>query len=347
MLESIWFVLWGVLWAVYFMLDGFDLGIGALIPFLGKNDTDRRLMFGAMGPYWDGNEVWLITAGGVTFAAFPITYAVMFSGLYSALMLILFALIIRGVSNEFRNQSQDPRWRAVWDGCMMTGSTAAAILFGVAFANIFQGVPIDHEGVYQGTLFTLLNPYGLLGGVFFLLMFMVHGALWLTVKTEGDFQYKAVTLASRLWIAEAVVAVAFLVATWFATRLYDNYVQNPLFFAAPLTLIPLLAVGSLVMIRFYIAKGNALCAWISSAVFIVSVTLFGVVGLYPNLLPSSLDPTFSMTIYNSASTPLTLKIMLGVALIFVPIVIAYQTWVYLFFKGKLKIEELDAHEEGY
>ena len=166
MLETIWFVLWGVLWAVYFMLDGFDLGLGSLLPVLAKNDTERRVVYNAMGPVWDGNEVWLITAGGVTFAAFPGTYAVMFSALYTPLLLLLFGLIIRGVAFEFRSKLEDLGWRKLWDTCLIVGSFVPALLLGVAFANIFQGIPIDKNGVFHGTLLTLLNPYGLLGGLF-------------------------------------------------------------------------------------------------------------------------------------------------------------------------------------
>ncbi len=340
MLESIWFILWGVLWAVYFMLDGFDLGLGTLMPLVAGTEDDKRTVYAAMGPFWNGNEVWLITAGGVTFAAFPTTYAVMFSGLYSALMLILFALIMRGVSIEFRGQLQSPRWRSFWDAFTVLGSFLPALLLGVAFANIFQGIPIDEAGVYQGTLFTLLNPYGLLGGVFFVLLFMVHGALWLAVKTDGAIHERAAALAKKLWLVEAAVAVIFLVATYFATRLYDNYIQNPMLYVIPIILIPVITVASLFAVRFFIGKGHWWKAWFASSALIVSATLFGVAGLYPNLLPSSLNPAWSMTIYNSASSPLTLKIMLVVALTFVPLVIAYQTWVYRLFKDKVTAEDL-------
>lgn len=346
MLESIWFILWGVLWAVYFMLDGFDLGLGTMMPIIAKNETDKRVLYNAMGPFWNGNEVWLITAGGVTFAAFPTTYAVMFSGLYSALMLILFSLIFRGVAIEFREKVDHPKWKTAWDWCLTVASFLPALLLGVAFANIFQGIPIDEAGIFRGNLFTLLNPYGLLGGIFFVLMFVLHGTLWLAVKTEGDLHERAATLAGKLWLAMAAAAVAFLVATWFFTRLYDNYLQNPLFYMVPIILIPLLTVASLVMIRICIAKNQWWKAWFSSAGVIVGATLFGVVGLYPNLLPSSLDPTYSLTVSNSASSPLTLKIMLVVALIFVPIVIAYQSWVYHLFSGKVKEGDL-LEEEAY
>ena len=344
MLESIWCMLWGVLWAIYFMLDGFDLGIGTLLPVLGKTETDRRVMINALGPFWDGNEVWLITAGGVTFAAFPTTYAVLFSSLYTPLMMLLFALILRGVAFEFRGKVDSPRWRAIWDSCIVVGSFVPALLLGVAFANIFRGIPIDADGINQGNLLTLLNPYGLMGGLLFLLLFLMHGSLWLAIKTEGEVHRRAASLTAQLWLPLLGAAVLFLVATWFSTRLYDNYIKNPLLFVVPLALIPLMAVGGLLMIRVYIGKKEWWKAWIASSVTIVGATLFGVVGLYPNMLPSSLNPAYHLTIYNSASSPLTLKIMLGVALTFVPVVIAYQVWTYRLFRGKVREEELDYHE---
>lgn len=329
MLETIWFALWGVLWAVYFVLDGFDLGIGTLGPFVAKNEEDRRLVYESMAPFWNGNEVWLITAGGVTFAAFPKAYAVMFSSLYSALLLILFALIMRGVSLEFRTHFAPGKWTRFWDVCLWIGSFLPALLFGVAFANLFRGILIDGAGVYQGSLFSLLNPYGLMGGLLFVLIFLVHGALWLAIKTEGEVKERAVRSAYTLWFALAAAAVAFLAATYPATGLYANYLDTP-----PLLVIPALAVSALFAILFFIRKEQWWKAWFSSAVFIATVTLFGVTGLYPNLLISSIDPAFSLTAFSSASSPLTLKIMLAVALTFVPIVIAYQVWVYFFFSRK-------------
>jgi len=341
MLETIWFLLWGILWAVYFMLDGFDLGLGTLMPVVAKTEIERRLVYRIMGPFWDGNEVWLITAGGVTFAAFPTTYAVMFSGLYSALMLILFALIIRGVSFAFREEVNNPRWKAVWDTCLVIGSFLPALLLGVAFANIFHGLPIDQDGIFQGTLFTLLNPYGLAGGILFVLLFLVHGVLWLAVKSTGELHDRAAKLAPKLWAAILAMAVLFLLATRRATFLYDNYMANPLLF-----LILAVTVLALVMIRVFIQKGAWWRAWFASCATIVGTTLFGVVGLYPKLLPSSLNPAYSLTISNSSSSPLTLKIMLAVALTFVPIVIAYQVWVHHLFRHKTGEEDLE-HEEGY
>jgi cytochrome bd ubiquinol oxidase subunit II len=341
MLPTIWFILWGVLWAVYFMLDGFDLGIGILRPFLARNDTESRIMLNAMGPFWDGNEVWLITAGGVTFAAFPGTYAVMFSALYSPLMLLLFALILRGISFEFRGKEDAAWWRKTWDACQFIGSFAAALLLGVAFANIFAGVPIDREGVFQGNLFTLLNPYGLLGGVLFVLLFTVHGAIWLLTKSEGELQKRAAKAAKGLWVTLLIVAVLFLIYTWFHTSLWQNVLAKPV-----LLLLPLLSVAGLLLSRIFMGLGAWWKAWFSSCATIVGCTLFGVAGLYPALLPSSLDPAFSRTAFNTQSSPLTLKIMLGVALVMVPIVLIYQGWVYFRFSEPLTVESL-VEDESY
>jgi cytochrome bd ubiquinol oxidase subunit II len=341
MLETIWFLLWGILWAVYFMLDGFDLGLGTLLPFLGKTDTDRRIIYNAMGPFWDGNEVWLITAGGVTFAAFPATYAVLFSSLYTPLMLLLFGLILRGSAFELRGKLESKRWRSLWDACMTVGSFLPALLLGVAFANIFRGIPLDAEGIYQGDLFTLLNPYGLLGGLLFLFLFLEHGAIWLAVKSDGALQQRAARMAKKLWVPLVAFAVVFLVFSWSETSLYYNYTVMPALF-----LVPLIAVLALLLARACLAKKDYWKAWFASSLTIVFATLFGVVGLYPNMLISTVNPAYSLTAFNSASSPFTLKIMLVVALIFVPIVILYQGWVYVYFRGKVRPEDLHS-EEAY
>jgi len=340
MLETIWFLLWGVLWAVYFVLDGFDLGLGTLSPFLAKDENDRKAVYHALGPFWNGNEVWLITAGGVTFAAFPTTYAVMFSSLYSALMLVLFALIIRGVSLEFRGLVASPGWRRFWDGGFFIGSLLPALLFGVAFANIFQGLPLNAEGVNQGGLFDLLNFYGLLGGLLFLFLFLQHGALWLALRTEGELSGRAGRTATGLWVPVLILAVIFLAATFVYTSLWKNYFSNP-----ALLIIPALAVVCLLLIRVKMAGKSWGSAWAFSAGTIALCTLFGVIGLYPNLIPSSLNPAWSLTVSNSSSSALTLKIMLGVALVFVPVVIIYQALVYRAFSYKITEEHLK--EEAY
>lgn len=339
MLETIWFVLWGVLWAIYFMLDGYDLGVGALLPVLGKNDTERRIMLNAVGPFWDGNEVWLITAGGVTFAAFPKAYAVMFSGLYTPLMLLLFALIIRGVSLEFRHQVDSDSWRRLWDWGVTVGSFLPALLLGVAFANIFQGLPLDENGVFQGNLLTLLNPYGLAGGLLFVLLFAMHGALWLAIRTHGDLQERAALLARKLWPALLVFVAIFVALTIVFTDLLNNYLDYPI-----LLLLLIIPVISLLLLRQQIAKQDWWFAWNLSAVTIAGLTLFGVVGLYPALLPSSIDPQYSITIANAASSELTLTIMLGVALVFVPIVAAYQFWMHRVFSHK--VSDTDLEQDG-
>jgi cytochrome d ubiquinol oxidase subunit II len=341
MLQSIWFFLWGLLWAVFFMTDGFDLGVGTLYPFIGRTDDEKRAMISAIGPLWDGNEVWLITAGGVTFAAFPVVYAVMFSSLYSALMLILFALILRGVSFEFRDKVADPRWHGIWDACIFMGSLVPALLFGVAFANIFQGLPIDADGMYLGNLASLLNPYGLLGGILFVLLFLMHGALWLAAKVEGDLHARVVVVANVIWPLLVVVAVIFLVASKFATPLYNNYMAYPALF-----LVIAVTVLALLGIRIFLAQKAFFKAWFASALTIVGATFFGVIGLYPNLFPSSINPEYSLTAMNASSSPLTLKIMLVVVIIFIPIVLIYQIWTYNLFKGKVRADDL-SHDQLY
>ncbi|MHC1788767.1 cytochrome d ubiquinol oxidase subunit II [Solidesulfovibrio sp.] len=340
-LGTIWFILWGVLWAIYFILDGFDLGIGSIMPFFAKTDEEKRIMYNAMGPFWDGNEVWLITAGGVTFAAFPKTYAVMFSALYTPLMLLLFALILRGVSFEFRSKIDSPGWRKIWDACNFLGSFLPALLLGVAFANIFKGIPIDQDGILHGNLLTLLNPYGLAGGVLFVLLFAHHGALWLAYKSVGDVHDRAVALAGKLWPILAGVIVLFLVMSFAMTKLFTNYLVNPILFV-----ILLAAVAGLLLTCKYRRAGRILASWGASAVLIGTTALFGVVGIFPALLPSSLNPAFSLTIENSSSTPMTLAIMLGVALVFVPVVIAYQIWTIRTFRHPVTKEDLE-YEEAY
>ncbi len=336
-----WFILWAVLWAVYFMLDGFVLGAGMLHHFLGKDDQDRKVLIRSVGPVWDGNEVWLLTAGGATFAAFPKTYALMFSYLYSALLLLLFALIIRGVSLEFRGKIGSAGWKKAWDAGIFIGSALPALLLGVAFGNIFQGLPMDAAG-YHGSLLSLLNPYGLLTGVLFVLLFLTHGSLYVCVKTEGALCDRSITLAGKVWYAELAAAVLFLAATAFSTHLYDNYLKTPLLLVAPA-----LAVAALLGIKLFIARGRPLTAFASSCVTIVMVVFTGVIGLFPNLIPSSLDTAYSLTIFNSSSSTYTLRIMTVVALLFVPIVIAYKIWVYRIFRSPATIEEVMKSERTY
>jgi len=340
-LGTIWFILWGVLWAVYFVLDGFDLGLGTIRPFFAKTEDEKRTIYNAMGPFWDGNEVWLITAGGVTFAAFPKTYAVMFSSLYTPLMLLLFALILRGVTFEFRSKVDSAGWRKLWDACNFLGSFLPALLLGVAFANIFKGIPIDQDGILHGNLLTLLNPYGLAGGILFVLLFAHHGALWLAIKSTGDIHDRAMALAGRLWPIMAGVIVLFLLMSYGMTQLFSNYLAHPFLFI--LLLVP---VAGLLLTLKYRKENRALASWAASAFLIGGTALFGVAGIFPALLPSSLNPAYSLTIENSSSTPLTLAIMLGVALVFVPVVIIYQVWTLRTFRHPVTKADLE-YEEAY
>ncbi len=341
LLQTTWFLLWGILWIGYFILDGFDLGLGTIMPFVSKNDIDRRIIYNSMGPVWDGNEVWLITAGGVTFAAFPKVYAIMFSTLYTPLLILLFALIVRGVSFEFRNKVDSAAWRSVWDLCMVVGSFIPALLLGVTFANIFRGLPIDDNGILHGNLFTLLNPYGLLGGILFVCLFVVHGAIWLAVKSEGELHERGASFANKAWFVLLVVAVVFLIVTAFATPLYNNYLKTPVLF-----IIPIITVLALLGTKILLLKKSYWKAWTASAVTIATAALFGVVGLFPNMFPSTINQQFSLTAFNASGSPLTLKVMLIVAIIFVPIVIVYQFFTYKLFSGKLTEKDLE-HDEAY
>lgn len=323
------------------MLDGFVFGSGMLQSFLGHNDTERRIIINTVGPVWNGNEVWLITAGGATFAAFPTTYALMFSYLYIALLLLLFSLIIRGVSFEFRGLVNSPTWRSVWDKAIFIGGFLPALLFGVAFGNIFKGFPMDAAG-YHGSLIYLLNPYGLITGLLFVLLFLVHGALYQSVKTTGGLKERSASVAAKLWIPLLLVAVVFLGYTYKATHIFDNYLSNPL-----LLIVPVVAVLSLLAIRLFLAKKALLKAFTASCLTILTVVGTGVVGLFPNLIPSSIDPQYSLTIYNSSSSQYTLVIMTVVAFIFVPIVILYKIWVYRIFRAPVTEKDVIENKEAY
>lgn len=341
-LQIIWFGLWGLLWAVYFMLDGFDFGAGMVMPFISRSDTDNRVIINTLGPVWDGNEVWLITAGGATFAAFPTTYAYMFSWLYLPLLLILFSLIFRGVAFEFRGKKDSEGWKKGWDIIITVSSLLATLLFGVAFGNIFRGIPInmvDGQFVYEGHFFLLLNPYALLTGVFFVLLFAYHGAIWLSIKTTGELADRAASMSKKLFIPLVVVAVAFLAMTYFSTKLYNNYFAMPAFFAViALCVVSLLLSG----------VTKKVTAFALSCLTIVLTTFTGIIGLFPNLIPSNINPEFSLTAFNTSSSHYTLTIMTIVVAIFVPIVIAYQMWTYYIFRHPVAPEDVaDPEVESY
>jgi cytochrome bd ubiquinol oxidase subunit II len=333
-LNTLWFILIAVLYTGFFVLEGFDFGVGILLPFLSKHkdadvvDHRRRLIINTIGPHWDGNEVWLLTAGGATFAAFPMWYATLFSGFYLALFLLLFALIGRGVALEFRSKDRYPQWRKMWDWFIFVGSLLPALLLGVAFGNLMRGVPIDAQGNYVGGFFNLLNPYALLVGLSAVAIFTMYGAIFLSLKTEGEIQDRARSIAWRVWPVVVVLLVALLVATYFVTDIIARLGVDP-------GIVPLASVVALLLSGFFIRKHYDGWAFVTAAAAIAFSVVTAFLVMFPRVMISSLNPTFSLTIYNASSSPYTLKIMTIVALIFVPIVLMYQGWSYWVFRKRL------------
>ena len=335
-LNTTWFLLIWVLFAGYAILDGFDLGVGVLHLFA-RDERQRRIHLNAIAPVWDGNEVWLIAGGGALFAAFPPVYATVFSGFYLALMLVLFALIFRAVSIEFRGQVDSTGWRRLWDWSFGLGSLIAAVIFGVAVGNVLRGLPIEADGSLNVPFLALLNPYALLIGLLGLVMFVMHGAAYLAVKTEGDLQRRVAGWTSGAWMAFVVVYLVATIATLFVSPfLFEGVLGNPLFW-----IIFLLLLASVVYIPIANRAGKFFRAFLASSATIAAVIGLTAVSLFPRMVPSSLDPANSLTIYDS-STPRTLTVMLIIALIGMPLVIAYTAWVYRVFAGKVILEE-----EGY
>jgi cytochrome bd ubiquinol oxidase subunit II len=327
-LTDIWFLLIAVLWTGYFVLEGFDFGVGVLLPFVGRTETDRRVAINTIGPVWDGNEVWLLVAGGATFAAFPEWYASLFSGFYLALLLILVALIVRGLAFEYRGKIDSDRWRRNWDIAITAGSAVPALLWGVAFGNIVAGVPLDADHEFTGTLLTLLNPYALLGGLSTLLLFTLHGAVFLALKTTGDVRERAARIARPVGLATILAGGSFL----FWTVLTHSVLW---------TLVPVLvAAAALVLAVLATVRDRDGWAFLltATAIVAVTVTLFG--SLYPDVLPSSTNPAFSLTTTNAASTPYTLTIMTWVAVVFTPIVLLYQSWTYWVFRKRIGTQHI-------
>ncbi len=331
-LQVTWFILIGVLFIGYAILDGFDLGVGVLYLF-NRKEEDRRVSLNAIGPVWDGNEVWLLTAGGALFAAFPPVYATVFSGFYLALMLLLVALIARAVSMEFRGKVESPGWKLVWDWCFGLGSLLPALLLGVAFGNILRGVPIDAGGAYRGSFLGLLNPYAIVVGLVSLLLFSMHGAIYLALKSEGDLHERMTRSATNLWIAAvAVYAIATVVSMVVSPFLFSSTLGNPLFWV----LFPLLLIA-IVMIPVFLKAGKLLAAFIASSVMIAMMVALPALSLFPRLVPSTLGDDYSLTVFRHSSSQFTLTTMLIIALIGVPIVLVYTIVVYRIFKGKVTI----------
>ncbi len=333
-LADFWFIVIAALWTGYFVLEGFDFGVGILLPVIGRNDAERRTLINAIGPVWDGNEVWLLTAGGATFAAFPLWYATLFSGFYLALLLILLALIVRGVAFEFRGKVDEPRWRARWDAAITAGSAVPALLWGVAFANIVRGVPVNAAGTFTGNLLTLLNPYALLAGVATLSLFALHGGIFLSLKTAGDLRARARTAALRTAIAAIPAAAAFLLLTQVA---HGKPWTDALAAAAAAALLAGVALARR-------AREGWAFASLAATLLLTVATLFG--DLYPDVLPSTTNRAFSLTVANASSAHYTLVVMTWVALIFTPVVLAYQGWTYWVFRKRLTPADFPVSSAG-
>ncbi|MER7506083.1 cytochrome d ubiquinol oxidase subunit II [Nonomuraea pusilla] len=315
-LTTIWFLLIAVLWTGYFVLEGFDFGVGILLPFLGRTPGERATVVKTIGPVWDGNEVWLLVAGGATFAAFPEWYATLFSGFYLPLFLILLALIVRGVALEYRNKSDSPKG---WDRAFFWGSLGPALLWGVAFANIVRGVPLDADHEFTGNLFTLLNPFALLGGVATLLLFTLHGAVFLALRTTGELRERATRAARTLAPLTVLVVLGFLVAARAGTVSW----------AAVAVAAAGMAVALVATLR-----GRDGWAFTGSALGIAAFVATLFTSMWPNVMPA-LDPANSLTVTNAASGPYTLTVMTWVAAICTPVVLGYQAWTYWVFRKRL------------
>jgi cytochrome d ubiquinol oxidase subunit II len=330
-LQTVWFILVTVLFIGFFFPEGFDYGVGMWLPFLGKKDEERRVILNTFGPFWNSNEVWMLTAGGAMFASFPHVYATLFSGFYLALVLMLVALILRGVAIEYRSKCESAKWRATWDWMVFIGSALPALLWGVAVANLMRGFAIDENMNYWGGLLPLLNPYGLLGGLVFVALFLMHGANFLSVRMEGELAERARKAAFQSWIAATVLTVLFVVWTFFATDILTKPGVNGLI-PAVLAAVALMAVG------YFRRAGKDSLAFVMGSLTVVFAIIMVFAGLYPRILISSLNPAYSLTISNASSTPYMLTVMTIVAVVFVPIVLAYVGWTYHVFRQRLGLK---------
>ncbi|MGW4644929.1 cytochrome d ubiquinol oxidase subunit II [Kitasatospora sp. NPDC004289] len=329
-LHDVWFVLIAVLWIGYFFLEGFDFGIGVLTRLLAKDRTERRVLINTIGPVWDGNEVWLLTAGGATFAAFPDWYATLFSGFYLPLLIILVCLIVRGVAFEYRVKRDGERWQRNWEQAIFWTSLIPAFLWGVAFANIVQGVDIDAEKNYVGGFWDLLNPYAILGGLVTLVLFTFHGAVFASLKTLGDIRDRARGLALQLGLLTAVLALVFLI--WTQADGGNGWSLGAMVIAV------VALVGSLAAIRI----GREGWSFALSGVTIAAAVAMLFLALFPDVMPSTLDPAYSLTVENAASSPYTLKLMTVVAAVFTPLVLLYQGWTYWVFRKRIGTQHIPA-----
>jgi cytochrome d ubiquinol oxidase subunit II len=331
-LNVLWFILLGVLLTGYAILDGFDLGVG-ILHLTAKNDTERRIFMNSIGPLWDGNEVWLVTFGGALFAAFPEAYATAFSGFYLAFMLLLFALIFRAVSLEFRSKADLPGWRTFFDWGFFLASFVATLLFGVAIGNMMSGIPVGPDKEYAGGFFDLLGPYALVVGVFVVSIFAMHGSIYLYLKTEGELQKR---LQPLMWKTFGFFLVMYMLTTMYTMAARPEALN--LLKEQPIAwIVPVLNVLAIANIPRAIYLGKPGYAFLSSCATIVALNFLLGVALFPNLIVSSIDPAYSLTIYNAASSQKTLSIMRTIAFLGMPFVVAYTVVIYWVFRGKVEL----------
>lgn len=334
-LQIVWFVLFVAIIGGYVVLDGFDLGVGMLLPFVARDDRERRVLLNAIGPVWDGNEVWLVLGGGTLFAAFPLVYASLFSGFYLAMMLVLLVLILRTVAIEFRSKRESQRWRSTWDWTFALASFGISLLLGVALGNIVRGLTLGAAGVMDVSLPDLLNPYSIVFGIVAVAMLVLHGSLFLTLKTEGALEARIVRVVPRLLLVFFVAMTALIV--W--TLLRDEpFAHN--FGDRPWTAVfPVIAFLAIIAVWRFTRAGRPLHAFFSSAVMIASLMSAVAAGMYPVLLRSTIDPAYDLTIQNASSADATLTVMFVVAIIGMPFVVLYTAGVYWFFRGKVELDD--------
>lgn len=365
-LKIIWWVFVCVLLVGFALLDGFDLGVGTLLPFLARTDEQRRVLLNAIGPTWEGNQVWFITAGGAMFAAWPFVYATAFSGFYWAMLLVLFALFFRPVGFEYRSKVADPRWRNAWDWGLFVGGAVPALVFGVAFGNLLKGVPFELDGfmrsTYTGSFWGLLNPFGLLAGVVSLSMLVMHGALYLQLRTEGELNARAAKAAR--WFGALFMAAFALAGVWQAVGIegfrivampdpggvisplsktvevvegawMQNYTARPWTMSAPIAAF----AGGLLALLFSAAKRTGL-AFVCSGMAVAGVIMTAALAMFPFIMPSSTRPNVSLTAYDAVSSHLTLNLMFIAVVVFLPIVLLYTSWVYSVLRGKLSVDKI-------
>jgi cytochrome bd ubiquinol oxidase subunit II len=333
-LNDVWFLLFVFIIAGYLILDGFDMGVGILLIPLARTDNERRTFLNSIGPIWDGNEVWLVIGGGVLFAVFPLVYASLFSGLYLAFALVLLVLILRTVSLEFRSKEEGQRWRSAWDGVFAAASIGLALLLGLAFGNILEGLPIDADGNMSASLISLFTPFALLVGVTTVAMFAVQGGIYLLIKTEGELHARIERAVPRMlatfFVLNTLVVIALVLFHDQITKRYVNDIWPVIF--------PAGALAALVAAWVYVRRGEDFRAFLASSVMIALLLISGGIGLYPNLIVSTIDPAYSLTIFNAASADNTLAICLIVAVIGIPFILAYTTGVYYIFRGKTVVD---------